>query len=143
MDRPTPAQLRIAHRILQQESETSGRGNIGEAVARAGKKLRERLGRIFSELGTDALLKRAVHMASTDFPYLGGAGGPGEIESLRLILDGVGATEAQEAADAVFGHVIALLVRFVGDDLALRAIGDVWPETVPDGPGMVGDEEQT
>ncbi|MGI8422666.1 MAG: hypothetical protein ACR2NO_00875 [Chloroflexota bacterium] len=117
--------------------------SVGEAATRASTKLRERLGRIFSELGTDALLKRAVRMATRDFPFLAAADGAESIEVLSKALDDAGTTEAREAADAVFGNVIALLVRFVGDDLTLRAIGELWPATVPAGTGGAGHEEQT
>lgn len=139
MDKPTPAQLALARQILQAEAIDGA--SVGETAASTARKLRERLGRIFSELGSDALLKRALRLASVDFPFLAQADGSENIEALRPALDDADAAQAQEAAGALFGNVIALLVRFVGDDLALHAIGDLWPHATPGAPVAAAHEE--
>ncbi len=90
-----------------------------------------RLGRVFSELGTDALLKRAVSLARADYPFLPAVDGPESLDDFGTVLDGVGASEGARAAEAVFGHAIALLARFIGDDLTMRAIGEIWPSANP------------
>lgn len=140
MEKPTLEQVALARGLLQQES--GGGASTGETAASVAKKLRERLGRIFSELGSDALLKRAVRIASADFPFLAGAGGAESIDALRQTLDDAGPVQAQEAADAVFGNVIALLVRFVGYDLTVHAIDEVWPQIIPGAARAAAHEEQ-
>ncbi len=101
-----------------------------------------RLGRVFSELGTDALLKRAVSLARADYPFLPTVDGPESLDHFGAVLDGVGASEAAGAAEAVFSHAIALLARFIGDDLTMRAIGEVWPSAIPAETGGPTHEEQ-
>ena len=140
MDRPSPAQFNLARRILDHEQGSPPHGSVGESAARASKKLQQRLGRVFSDMGTQALLRRAVYLASTDFPPLAPANGADNDEVLSDALDHLGPTEAHGAANAVFANIIALLARFIGDDLALRALGEVWPEPVPVQPDDAGHE---
>ncbi|MEO9254760.1 MAG: hypothetical protein ABI305_04425, partial [Tepidiformaceae bacterium] len=92
MDKPTPAQLALARQILQAEAIDGA--SVGETAASTARKLRERLGRIFSELGSDALLKRALRLASVDFPFLAQADGSENIEALRPALDDADAAQA-------------------------------------------------
>jgi len=121
----------VARRILQLEAAALNGGAAGEAAASTGKKLRVRLGRVFSELGMDALLRRAVLLARGDYPFLPVFEGPESLDHFGAVLDGVGAAEAASAAEAVVGHAITLLARFIGDDLTMRAIGEVWPGAIP------------
>jgi hypothetical protein len=143
VDRPSVEQIGLARQILF--PEPGFEHEPAEAVAQAGDKLRDRLGRIFSEMGVDALLRRAVHLAATDFPFLdepGASNGLDGITALRTALQTREPGEAEAAAVTVFGHVFGLLARFIGEVLTMRVISEAWPETITDRPTRIVNEEQ-
>ena len=129
MNSVTPAQLRLAQWLLQQES--AGRDEpaaAADAAALAWDKLSPRLANIFTIAGTHGIAKRAIYLAQRNFPLLRGVEGEMGLNGLRGAMAEIDESEAAHAAAAVLANVIALSVTFIGEDLSLRAIRDVWPD---------------
>jgi len=127
LTRTTEPQRQLATWLLLHEADERD-ASAADGASRAWEKLSARLARIFTTAGCDALATRAIYLAQADFPVLVALGGPSlGLEGLPRALAGTEQTEAFEAATAILGNVIALLITFIGEDLALRAIRDVWP----------------
>jgi len=102
------------------------------AAERVFQKLSKRLAQLVTLVGSDALLARAVHLSRVEFPFLDGAQITRSDDSLTLRLgdSGKGAESGQvaEGFEAVLAILIALLVSFIGVDLTLHLLREVWPE---------------
>lgn len=139
----TPEHRRLATWFLAQEvSLEGGVTSTVEATGRAWGRLSRRLAQIFATSGSEALGKRAVYLAQDDFPFLKGPNGPIPLESLPAALEGKDEEQAVAAAESVYANLVDLLITFIGEDLALRAIRDVWPGASLDEPGTNAQEAQ-
>ena len=102
------------------------------AAERVFEKLSKRLAQLVTRVGSDALLTRAVHLSRGEFPFLDGAQITRSDDSLTLRLgdSGKGAESGQvaEGFEAALAILIALLVSFIGVDLTLHLLREVWPE---------------
>ena len=102
------------------------------AAVRVFEKLSKRLAQLITLVGSDALLTRAVHLSRGEFPFLDGAQITRSDDSLTLRLrdSGKGAESGHvaEGFEAVLAILIALLVSFIGVDLTLHLLREVWPE---------------
>ncbi|MGD9892654.1 MAG: hypothetical protein AB7R89_13470 [Dehalococcoidia bacterium] len=145
MNAVTPAQRNLARWLLAQELGTVPEVALPDAAERACQKLGRRLTRLVTEVGYQALLARALHLARGEFPVLD------EVRAGRLAdvcLDGLPARAAvepatlREALTAVLAAIIGLLVTFIGGDLTLRVVHDVWPEAPFGGMDLLGEEAQ-
>lgn len=100
------------------------------AAFRVCEKLREPLGRLLGVDGFRSLLSRALALAGTEVPWLrglkikgnGSLAGLDELE-VKLDLDAIAEGEA-----VLVGHLVGLLVTFIGPALTLRLLHDIWPE---------------
>jgi len=127
LTRTTEPQRQLATWLLLHEADERD-ASAADGASRAWEKLSARLARIFTTAGCDALATRAIYLAQADFPVLVALGGPSlGLDGLPRALAETEQTEAFEAATAILGNVIALLITFIGEELALRAIRDVWP----------------
>lgn len=128
MNRVTEPQRQLATWVLLHEAGEHD-DSAADAALRAWDKLSRRLARIFTVSGCDALATRAVYLAQSEFPALAAAiGGPNlGLDGLPRALAETEPPEAFAAAASVFAAMVALLVTFIGEELALRAIRDVWP----------------
>ena len=150
---PSPAVRRLARRLLAQEA--GGRADpdgLMDAAETASTKLGAHLSRLVGGLGYQALLRRAVHLAGTEFPRLqrdtaGWATGEPGVDAglgrLRGTLRLLGAAEAGPALAAVFAHLVWLLVTFIGQDLTTRTLRQVWPEVRLEPPDTDPEEATT
>jgi hypothetical protein len=130
----TPAQWALGQWILDREFVAAD----GEAAALLGaaeqacQKLGRRLAQLITAAGYQALLTRALHLARRDFSVLEGVrvGATTDLcfDGLAALLDGVEPATMRDALTAILAGVIGLLATFIGDDLALRLVRDVWPE---------------
>ena len=88
------------------------------------------LSQLFGAEGCRALLSRALHIASNDFPSLAdvrpAAAQPGRLIGLHK-LGRAQPAEALEAIAATLAGVMLLLLNFIGEDLTQRLLGEVWP----------------
>jgi len=128
VSRVTEPQRQLATWLLLHEAGDRD-DSAADGALRVWVKLSARLARIFTVSGCDALAARAIYLAQADFPALAAAiGGPSlGLDGLPRALAETEEPEAFEAAVAVLGNVNALLVTFIGEELALRTIRDVWP----------------
>jgi len=151
---PTPEIRDLARRLLAQEvGARPGPLAWAEAAERACEKLRQRIALLVGPAGFHALLARALQLAGAEFPFLQGVraelGAVGAqhaapllplLPGLRDAVAGRDGAEAGAALGAVLAHFIWLLVTFIGADLGLRLVRDVWPEPLPGARGA-GTEE--
>jgi hypothetical protein len=114
---------------------TPGRdvGGPAEAAEQVCQKLSRRLSRLVSPSGSQAILSRALHVAQADFPFLTGVragSAPGAcLEQLNERLAGVDPEQVLDGLLAVLDQVFGLLGSLIGDDLTLRLVRDVWPDS--------------
>jgi hypothetical protein len=87
---------------------------------------------LVSPAGAQAILSRALSLARAEFAFLEGvrAGAAPEacFEGLRERMDDVQLVEANNALFAVLSALLDLLVTFIGEDLTLRLVREVWPD---------------
>ena len=101
-----------------------------EAAERVCARLCGRLSNIITEEGYWALLDRAIHMTRAEFPFLNSTNKRAERDGCLGVLwdaEPVDPTARRAALTAVLAGVIGLLTTFIGPDLALWVVRDVWP----------------
>jgi hypothetical protein len=131
---PPPALAAFARRLVHHEADRVGRPHdLAAGLQSTCAALHARLWPLISALGFQTLFARAITLAAREFPrlatvtvtadgadcVLSGLAPPAEA---RATGDG-----ADDALVAVLAHFLALLVLFIGEDLGLRTIRDVWP----------------
>jgi len=104
------------------------RGDVGtnlQIAQRILTRLYRRLGELVGPAGFDVLLARALVLARRCHPDLAGlAAGPGGTLTGTQV---AGGAAAQEAGTAIVAHFMELLVTLIGEDLAMRLVGDLRP----------------
>jgi hypothetical protein len=128
MTTPRPSVERFADAIVRAELARGGGGRRSDVARRIMTRLHEDLGKLVGPAGFDVLCARALVLARRAHPSLAeitaGRGG-----TFTGFDDAAGDGDGQqEAATAIVAHFIELLVRLVGEDLAMRLVGDSWPE---------------
>jgi len=129
----TSSQLDLANWLLAKEStsEVDAPG-LSAAAKRVCQKLLLRLSRLVSPAGSQAILSRALHLARGEFRFLegvrAGKGAEAYLEGLGEQLQGVNLGEARAGLLTVIGLLLDLLVGFIGEELTLRLVRDVWPD---------------
>lgn len=82
--------------------------------------------------GSQAFLSRSLHLAAREHPFLVNVrAGSSEEECLQGLdhaLNDIDPASAAAAFITVLSHMIALLVTFIGHDLTMHAIREVWPD---------------
>lgn len=121
---------KLAQRLLAVESASASTTDArGHEAVRVCEKLRISLTRFAGADGFASLLRRSLALARADVP------------SLRRVtvepdcsMDGLEALAAHEAdggvraAAALTGHLLELLVTFIGEPLTLRLVREAWPD---------------
>lgn len=129
----TPAHRDLANWLLAQEVHDPAEPKaLQDAAERACQKLSERLTRLVTLAGYQALVARAVHLARGEYPFLEGVR-PGStsdvcLDGLQIQIETVDTATLHDGLTEVLAGVIGLLVTFIGEDLALRLVRDVWPD---------------
>jgi hypothetical protein len=104
-----------------------------EAVQRVTTKLSAGMTLLVSSDGYRALLGRALHLARAEYPVLNGVG----VGTSDVYLEGLRETDAaHDALVAFLAQVIALLARFIGDDLTGNLIRQRWPDAPLGAPSL-------
>jgi hypothetical protein len=89
-----------------------------------------RLSPVVGERGVDVLFSRALHLASSGFPWLVVAGeygaGPAPLAALRARLENQAPADATLASQAALLAFAELLATLIGDPLAERLLAPVW-----------------
>jgi hypothetical protein len=131
---PPPALAEFARRLVQHEADRVGSPHdLAAGLQSTCDALHARLSPLISALGFQTLFARAITLAAREFPRLATltvtASGPDCALSRLAQSAHTRATDqnADEALVAVLAHFLALLVLFIGEDLGLRTVRDVWP----------------
>jgi len=105
---------------------------VHTAAERVCQKLSTRLSRLVSPAGSQAILSRALHLARADFSFLeqvrAGITPETCFEELAEHINDVEDGEARQGLLAVLGILLDLLVAFIGEDLTVRLVREVWPD---------------
>lgn len=137
-----PASLTdFARRLLLHEAGNARSGHdLADAMERGCLALHGRLAPLVSSAGFDALMGRAIRLAARDFPFLAALTTPIGVncsfDGLRQTVEGREPKEVAEALVAVLANFIWLLVIFIGENLGLRKVREVWPEVPVTPPGF-------
>lgn len=124
MNEATPASRTVARALLEHEAATSD-----QEIFSAVEKLRIRLSKLLGVNGFQAILNRALVMARAEAPWL---------DKVQIrpdgTLEGIGklgkeeGEQSQRGSEALLAHMLGLLIVFIGEDLTLRLVRDVWPD---------------
>jgi hypothetical protein len=135
----------IARWLINCEMGDEGSRAGTAAAARVFDKLSQRLAVLITPIGAEALLARAVHLSRATFPFLDQVQGAPKETPFIARLSATAATVAPRQADEglmlVLGRLIGLLESFIGQDLTLRLLRDVWPD-LPKVPQTAPDVDQ-
>ena len=117
----------LAQRLLAYEAAlTSSEENTSE-VFRVSEKLRRSLSTLAGAAGFRTLLARALALTKAHAPCLTAVQvkPDGSLEGLSNLDDG---GEVAEAGALLIAQLLGLLVVFIGENLVLRLVLDVWPD---------------
>jgi hypothetical protein len=107
-----------------------GRADEAEAGLNALQGLRSLLTKLVGPIGYQALLSRALALATAQMSWLGTVRvlPDASLEGFRDAAQRQPAGAASEGSAALLGELLGLLVAFIGETLTLHLVEDVWPE---------------
>jgi len=136
-----PPLVDFARRLFEHEAGGRQRTqDFADAMERVCQALQTRLVPLVSIAGFNALLGRAVALAAREFPFLAGIGAitapTCSLDGLRQSVEGREPPEVADALVAILAHFLWLLVIFIGENLGLRKVHEVWPDVPFTPPGF-------
>ena len=133
MNRPDPAQIERARRLLAHEGAVGSADKSTTTAGRVYDKLHTHLGLLVGNVGVQMLFARSARLAQGEFAtcaeVTGVEGSPRLGEHLKTRNPAV----AAESAAALFGTFLELLNRFIGERLTSEVLRSAWPmfDTAP------------
>jgi hypothetical protein len=132
MSAAPPAAQGLARQLLLQEAGgQSAPPALAEALERVCQRLHQRMVGLIGRAGFAALFTRALHLAREAHPALAGVAFDDQAEAcLRGTHEFAEAREPSEVGDAlvaILAHFIGLLITFIGEELSMRLIREIWP----------------
>jgi hypothetical protein len=125
----------VAGHVLNMHAATGAAStpdSAAEALQRACGELCRTLETAMGLAGLQALVGRAVQIATRQFPWLASirpAGGTDlPLEGLAEAVHAAGAEDARAGCVALLAAITRLLITFIGEDLTLRFVRQAWPE---------------
>ncbi|HZM04121.1 MAG TPA: hypothetical protein VFC44_14005 [Candidatus Saccharimonadales bacterium] len=99
------------------------------------EKLRPALSMLMGKSGFRALLSRALAVASAEIQWLAAVHikADGSLEGLEELHAQLDAKEFAEGGVVLLAQLLGLLAAFVGENLTLRLVLEVWPKVPLDG----------
>ena len=93
-------------------------------------KLRPQLAMLMGNIGFRALLSRTLALSKTEFPWLRAVHvkPEGSLEGLDELGTQVNPDEISKGCLVLLAQMLGLLVTFIGEDLTLRLVQEVWPK---------------
>ncbi len=131
MSRATPKMRDFAERLIGHETRKNKSSETKTpAACRVAEKLRPHLATLMGNLGFRALLSRALALANAEVPWLRAVhvNADGSLEGLDELGAQVDPDEIFEGCVALLAQLLGLLVAFIGEDLTLRLVREVWPK---------------
>jgi hypothetical protein len=137
MRQATPQLRDLAGRAFAREAKQSRSPAALAGVMEAScRRLHARLDPLIGAGGFRALLARALHLAAKEFPFLDAVRVEEHpacgLKGLREAVKGLDAQSVGDAFALVLANIIWLLVTFIGEDIALGLVREVWPEIEAD-----------
>ena len=135
---PTPpATEELARQLLASEAGEKKRPEeLAAAGERAYLRLRERLAVLLGPTGFDALWARAMHLAQPKFRSGDDTAAEESVPmhgyALHAAVRGRDSAVGQHNLVVAFASFITLLFTFIGEELSLRFIRQIWPDLSPD-----------
>jgi len=131
---PTPKEL--AHWLLAYEiGEKTSSEEFVAAGDRAYLRLRKRLAVLLGSTGFDALWARALHLAQREFYSEDGTvlveSSLTHTNGLSAVVHGYDTAVIPHNLEVTFASFISLLFTFIGTELGLRFIRQLWPDLPP------------
>ena len=145
---PVPPSLAdFAQRLFVHEAGAGqGTQELADAMERACQALHTRLAPLVSVAGFNALFDRAVTLAAREFSFLAAVGPmmtpTCSLDGLRQAVDGREPAEVADALVAILANFIWLLVIFIGENLGLRKVHEVWPDVPFKAPSSFSEKAQ-
>ena len=136
-----PESRHLAQRLLAYEAVAGENSEPAESAAfRVFAKLRLALITLAGLAGFRSLLSRALTLARAEDPSLSAVqvAADGSLKGLDELASQGDKEEAIDGGAILIAQLIGLLLTFIGNDLTLRLVQDVWPEASFD--GMSGKE---
>ena len=135
-----PALRQLALTVLAQHSESEG---TAEGPAAAARRAYDALAHVstplIGQIGVDALIARALHLAQREHPWLSETPelGPANEPFAQVIANASRQDPAMatEGTAAVFATFAGLLVTFIGEALTTSLLRKAWPDAFLDAAG--------
>ena len=131
MNRATPHMRHFAKRLIVYETRGDKSSKTKKTAAfPISENLRPQLASLMGEGGFRALLARALALAAAEVPWLRAVqvkadGTLAGLEGLPAQLD---PDEFLEGRVVLLAQLLGLLVAFIGENLTLRLVQEVWPK---------------
>jgi hypothetical protein len=130
MSRAAPKMRDLAERLIAYEAArgTKSSGAKIPAACLVIDRLRPQLATLMGNIGFRALLSRTLALANPDFPWLRAVHvkAEGSLEGLDELAE-VDPDEIFEGCSALLAQLLELLAAFIGKDLTLQLVREVWP----------------
>lgn len=128
MSRAAPNMRDFAERLIAYE--TRGNKSKTPAACLVMDKLRPQLATLMGNIGFRALLSRTLALAIPEFPWLRAVHvkAEGSLEGLDELGAQVDPDQIFEGCVVLLAQMLGLLVAFIGEDLTLRLVREVWPK---------------
>jgi hypothetical protein len=128
MNRPTPAQMETARRLLEHEvAAVSGDERASTTAGRVYDKLHAHLAPLVGDAGVELLFVRSAKLAQGEFAFLAEVSILEGSTKLRERLQAQEPPVGTESAEALFGTFFALLTTFIGERLTTQVLHRAWP----------------
>jgi hypothetical protein len=131
MNRATPQMRHFAKRLIVYERQGGKSSNLKAVEAfSVSEKLGPHLVNLMGNGGFRALLGRALTLAAAEIPWLRGVQvkADGTLSGLEEIPAQLDPAEFLEGRVVLLAQLLGLLVAFIGKNLLLRLIYEVWPK---------------
>jgi hypothetical protein len=147
MSAAPPAAQELARLLLLHEA--GGQSEplaLAEALERACGRLQPRMAGLIGRAGFVALFTRALRLAREAYPDLVAVAFDEQAEAgLHGAREYAAAREPAEVGDAlgaILAQFIGLLITFIGEELSMRLIREIWPAPWHDAAAIAGAEAE-
>ncbi|MDQ3118839.1 MAG: hypothetical protein M3Q89_04620 [Verrucomicrobiota bacterium] len=131
MSRATPQMRELSQRLIAYEARENKSPPTGiSAIFRVCDKLRSHLGLLLGNSGFRALLSRALVLSHREVPWLSAVQTKpdGLLDGLDEAAAQVGVDEMDQGSVVLVTQLLGLLMNFIGEDLTLRMVRELWPK---------------
>jgi hypothetical protein len=130
MSQSMPKTRDLAERLVAHEMRGKASSQKSPTIFQVCEKFRPPLSMLMGNAGFRALLSRALALASEEVEWLRTVRvkADGSLEGINELVPPADARRLSEGRVALLTHLLSLLVAFIGEDLTLRLVSDVWPK---------------